>query len=197
MPIAELLLQTFDHEMKATRRLLERIPEGKADFKPHDKSMPMGRLAVHVSRLPQLIITMLTTPSLDLSTMKVPPMDFETRTKMLADFDALTSEARKALAGATDDQLNQHWPLRWGERVLSDEPRSLLYYTLFLNHMVHHRAQLGVYLRSMNCPFLPSMGLPLMTVWGSSTTRSPRPRQTRQGAWARTGGARRGEATKR
>jgi uncharacterized damage-inducible protein DinB len=152
MSIAELLLQTFDHETKATRRLLEQIPGGKAEYKPHDKSMPMGRLAVHMATLPRFLITMLTTPSLDLSSMKWPPMVFESRAKVLADFEALIADARQGLAGATDPQLNQHWRMTWGEKVIADQPRSLLYYTMFLNHMVHHRAQLGVYLRLNDLP---------------------------------------------
>jgi uncharacterized damage-inducible protein DinB len=152
MSIAELLLQTFDHETKATHRLLEQIPEGKVEFKPHDKSMPMGRLAVHVATLPRFLITILTTPSLDLSSMKWPPMVFESRAKLLSEFEALIAEARQDLAGATDEQLNQHWRMTWGEKVIADEPRSLLYYTMFLNHMVHHRAQLGVYLRLNDLP---------------------------------------------
>lgn len=152
MRIADLLLQTFDHEIKVTHRFLQGFPEGKAEFKPHEKSMAMGRLAVHVARLPQLILTMLTTPFLDFSAMERPALDFESRARLLADFDTLAAEARKALAGATDEQLNQHWPLKWGEKILVDEPRSLLFYSLFLNHMVHHRAQLGVYLRLNDLP---------------------------------------------
>lgn len=152
MTIAKILLQTFDHEMPGTRATLERIPEDRADYKPHAKSMPMGRLAVHVARLPQFMITILNTPSLDLATVKWPPLVFESRAKLLADFDALAAEARKALAGATDAQLEQSWRLIWGEKVLADESRSVLFHTMFLHHLIHHRAQLGVYLRLNDLP---------------------------------------------
>lgn len=160
MKIADILLQDFDLEMLGTRTTLERIPEDKADYKPHEKSMPMGRLAVHVARLPQFLITILETPSLDLASAKWPPLVFESRARLLAEFDRLAAEARKALASATDEQLEAIWKLVWGEKLLAEAPRSLLYRTLFLNHLVHHRAQLGVYLR-LN-------GLPVPSLYGPS-----------------------------
>jgi len=152
MNLADALLPTFDHEMKGTRVVLERVPEDKLDFKPHEKSMPMGRLAVHVARLPRFLITILDTPSLDLASMKWPPLVFESRAKVLAEFEALTAEARQALAGATDEQLGQPWKLSWGEKVLADQPRLGLYHSMFLHHLIHHRAQLGVYLRLNDRP---------------------------------------------
>ena len=152
MTIAEILLQNFDVEMRGTRVTLERIPADKIDYQPHAKSMPMGRLAVHVARLPQFMITICTTPSLDLATVTWPPLVFESREKLLAEFDALIAEARKTLVAATDEQLEQPWRLTWGEKVLADGPRSLLYRTMFLDHLIHHRAQLGVYLRLNDLP---------------------------------------------
>jgi uncharacterized damage-inducible protein DinB len=152
MGTADILLKTFDQEMKGTGVVLERIPEDRVDFKPHDKSMPMGRLAAHVARLPRLLITLLTTPSLDMAAAKWPPLVYESREKVLAEFAAGTAEARKLLAGATDAQLDQPWKLAWGEKVLAEGPRSILYFSMFLNHVVHHRAQLGVYLRLNDRP---------------------------------------------
>jgi uncharacterized damage-inducible protein DinB len=152
MQVATLLLQTFDSEMRGTRATLERIPANQADYQPHAKSMPMGRLAAHVARLPQFMITILGTPSLDLATAKWPPLVFESKEKLLADFDTLATEARRILASATDEQLGQHWRMTWGEKVLADEPRAVLHHTLFLHHLVHHRAQLGVYLRLNDLP---------------------------------------------
>jgi uncharacterized damage-inducible protein DinB len=152
MTIAGILLQTFDLEMRGTRATLERIPADKADYKPHAKSMPMGRLAAHVARLPQFMITILSTPALDLGSVKWPPLVFESREKLLGDFDALAAEARRILASATDEQLAQPWRLTWGEKVIADQSRAVLYHTLFLNHLIHHRAQLGVYLRLNDLP---------------------------------------------
>jgi len=152
MTTAELLLQDFDMEMANTRRTLERIPEDKPDYKPHEKSMPMGKLARHVATLPKLGTFILTTPSLDLTTAKWPDMIFSSREKLLADFDALAAEARAALAASSDADLAATWKFSYGEHVISDVPRSLSFRHLFFNHLIHHRAQLGVYLRLNDVP---------------------------------------------
>jgi uncharacterized damage-inducible protein DinB len=159
MKIADALLQTFDHEMKGTQVVLERVPEDKLDFKPHEKSMPMGRLAVHVARLPRFLNTILDTPALDLAALKWPPLVFESRAKVLAEFADLAAEARQALAGATEEQLGQPWRLSWGEKVLAEGPRLVLYNSMFLHHLIHHRAQLGVYLRLNDRP-VPALSGP-------------------------------------
>ncbi len=158
MTIAEILLQDFDNEMKGTRTTLERVPENNPDFKCHDKSMPMGRLAVHVATLPRFGITILTTDELDLAASKFPSMVFESREKLLADFDAVAAEARAALAKSTDEDLQKNWKLSWGDKTIADAPRSLLYRSMFFNHIIHHRAQLGVYLRLNNVPVPPLYG---------------------------------------
>ena len=156
MRVGELLLQNFDSELRGTRATLERIPETGADFKPHGKSMPMGRLAVHVARLPRFLTTILTTSELDLGAISWPPLVFESREKLLAEFDALAAEARQALAAAGDEELEQLWTLSWGGKVLAHQSRALLFSSMFLNHLVHHRAQLGVYLRLNDLP-VPSI----------------------------------------
>ena len=158
MTISETLLQDFDTEMKGTRTTLERIPEANPDFKCHEKSMPMGRLAVHVATLPRFGITILTTDALDLATEKWPSMVFESREKLLADFDDLAAKARSALASATDEDLKKHWKMTWGDKPIADAPRSILYRTMFFNHLIHHRAQLGVYLRLNDVPVPPLYG---------------------------------------
>ena len=152
MTTAELLLQDYDIEMANTRRTLERVPEDKADYKPHERSMPFGRLAVHVGTLPRFGTTILTTPSLDLATAKWPELVFVSREKLVADFDALAAEARTALASASDADLAAPWKFSFGDKVLSDGPRSLAFRHMFFNHLIHHRAQLGVYLRLNDVP---------------------------------------------
>lgn len=152
MTIAEILLQDFDQEMRGTRTTLERVPEGNPDFKCHDKSMPIGRLAMHVATLPRLANTILTTDSLDLATSKWPPLVFESREKLLAQFDTLAAEARANLASASDEHLQKPWRFTFGEKLISDAPRSATYRSMFFNHLIHHRAQLGVYLRLNNVP---------------------------------------------
>ena len=152
MTTAEVLLQDYDIEIANTRRTLERVPEDKPDYKPHEKSMPMGKLAVHVATLPRLGTFVLTTPSLDLTTAKWPDMTFVSRVKLLADFAALAAEARAALAASSDADLATPWKFSYGEHVLSNSPRSLAFRHMFFNHMIHHRAQLGVYLRLNDVP---------------------------------------------
>jgi uncharacterized damage-inducible protein DinB len=152
MTTAELLLQDYDMEMGMTRRTLERVPEDKGEYKPHEKSMAMGRLAVHVATLPRLGTFILTTPSLDLTTAKWPDMTFVSRQKLLADFDVLAAEARAALAAASDDELAATWKFSFGDKVISNSARSLAFRHMFVNHLIHHRAQLGVYLRLNDVP---------------------------------------------
>ena len=158
MTIAEILLQDFDQEMKGTRTTLERVPEGNPDFKCHNKSMPMGKLAVHVGTLCRFGIAILTTDEMDIANAKFPPMVFESREKLLSDFDAIAAEARTALASATDEHLQKHWKLTYGGQAIADAPRRILYRTMFFNHLIHHRAQLGVYLRLNDIPVPPLYG---------------------------------------
>ncbi|MCL2659892.1 MAG: DinB family protein [Acidobacteriaceae bacterium] len=147
MTIAEVLLQDYDREMKGVRTTLERVPEKNPDFKPHEKSMPMGRLAVHVATLPMFGYQILTTDSMDLTKQKWPDMSFVSRQKLLADFDAASAQARAALAKCSDADLQKNWKFSFGDKVIADEPRGALYRAMFFNHLIHHRAQLGVYLR--------------------------------------------------
>jgi uncharacterized damage-inducible protein DinB len=151
MTIAEVLLLDYDAEIANTRRILERIPDN-AQWKPHDKSMPMGRLAVHVSRLPDFATTILTTDDLNLANHKFPPMVFESTAQLLAELEKTSTEARHALESSTDERLQAHWKLSWGEKTIAEGPRAVLYRTMFLNHLVHHRGQLSVYLRLNEVP---------------------------------------------
>ena len=154
MTTAELLLQDFDMEMGMTRRTLERIPEDKPDYKPHEKSMPMGKLTMHVVTLPLFGKIILTTPSLDLANTDIPHPDltFRSRDAALAAFDAAATEARAVLTTASDADLAVQWKFSFGEHVISNSPRSLAFRHMFFNHLIHHRAQLGVYLRLNDVP---------------------------------------------
>jgi uncharacterized damage-inducible protein DinB len=153
MTTSELLLEDFDAEMANTRRTLERIPE-TPDYKPHDKSMACGRLAMHVATLPGFGKTILTTPGMDMAkpTVPRPDMTFTTRDNLLATFDSNAAEARKALAAASDDDLAAVWPFSFGEHVILQKPRSATFRLMFSHHLIPHRAQLGVYLRLNDIP---------------------------------------------
>lgn len=147
MTIAEILLLDFDAEIANTSRTLERIPGNDPQWKPHEKSMAIGRLAVHVARLPEFSTQILTTPELNLATAKFPPFVFESTQQLLSELNQSAAEAKSRLAAASDDDLRKSWKLSYGDKIITEGPRMLLYRTMFLNHLVHHRAQLGVYLR--------------------------------------------------
>lgn len=150
--ISEILLLDFDNEIAGTRRLLERIPENNPQWKPHEKSMPIGRLALHTARLPQLCTRFLTTEELNMDKEKWPEIIFESTAHLLSELDRTAAEAKSHLAASSDDDLRKHWKLSFQGRNFVDAPRMTLYHTMFLNHLVHHRAQLGVYLRLLNIP---------------------------------------------
>jgi uncharacterized damage-inducible protein DinB len=152
MKLSEVLLLDFDSEMEKTRKTLERVPVDKPDWTPHAKSMPMGRLAMHVATLPGFGLHIMTSPDYDLQTGKQPPLVLESREKLLEAFDQSSSALRAQTASMSDEELMQHWRLRAGDRVFADGPRAAVYRGVFLNHLIHHRAQLGVYLRLLDVP---------------------------------------------
>jgi len=147
MTINELLLIEFDEEMKKTRATLERVPADKADFTPHPRSAPMGRLAPHVAQLPGFGLSILTTPELDFASGNYKPVPFESAAQLVKLLDEGAAQTRAALAALPEDKWNDHWKLMTGGKILFEGSRFLAYRQMFLNHIVHHRAQLGIYLR--------------------------------------------------
>lgn len=147
MPINELLLSEFDEEVKKTRAALERVPADKKEFAPHPKSMPLGRLAPHVAELGGFGESVLTTPGLDFSQGSYKPLAFESVAQLLKAFDEGSAKVRAALQSTPDEAWKQNWKLSFQGKTIFDGSRFLAYRQMFLNHLVHHRAQLGVYLR--------------------------------------------------
>lgn len=152
MLVSELLLPEFDEEMKLTRSTLERVTFDKPDFAPHPKSMPLGRLAPLVAQLAGFGVSVLTAPELDFSKGAYKPAEFKSAAQLVALFDEGAIKARKALVGVPDEAWNQNWKLIMQGKNLFDGTRFLAYRQMFLNHLVHHRAQLGVYLRLNDQP---------------------------------------------
>lgn len=154
MTIAEVLLQDYDIEMEMTRRVLERVPENNPEFKCHDKSMPLGRLTMHVATLPIFGKTILTTPYMDMKDPATswPDQTFRSRDAALAAFDTNAADCRAALADCSDADLTAPWKFSFGDHVISNGPRSLAYRHMCFNHLLHHRAQLSVYLRLNDVP---------------------------------------------
>lgn len=158
MSVTDLLLTEFDAEMKTTRTTLERVPFDKQGFAPHAKSMPLDKLAPHVAELPGFGVTILTTPELDFSTgpqRSRPP--FEPR-GLLKAFDENAATAREALKNVPDSAWTQPWKLSFQGKPIFSGSRFLAYRQMFLNHLVHHRAQLGVYLRLNDKPLPATYG---------------------------------------
>jgi uncharacterized damage-inducible protein DinB len=158
MSIADALLPEFDREMGVTRRLLERVPDGQLAWQPHPKSMTLGRLAEHLAELPQWVGATVTQSSLDLATARRPEgsQPPASRAAVLAMFDANVSAARGVLAGRSDAELMAPWSLLRGEQTIFTMPKAGVLRAFVLNHIVHHRGQLSVYLRLQDVP-LPSI----------------------------------------
>ena len=155
MPIADTLLPEFDHEMSVTRKLLERVPEEKFDWKPHPKSMSLGGLATHVANIPYWGLVTLTQSELDVAGS--PTLEpAATRAELLAAFDQRVAETRAALAGRGDGELMSPWALKRGTQTIFAMPKAAVWRSFVLNHLVHHRGQLSVYLRLNDVP-VPSM----------------------------------------
>ena len=152
MTIAQILLEDFDIEIEMTRKILAAVPADRPDYKPHEKSMPLGKLAMHVTTLPTLGTKVLTLPSLDLTNAQWPPLVMVSSQQLLHDFDTLAAEARAALAISTDQDLQQIWKFSYGNYIISENTRSSTFRHIFFSHMIHHRAQLGVYLRLNDLP---------------------------------------------
>jgi hypothetical protein len=156
--ITELLLSEFDEEAKKTRAMLERVPM-KADFAPHAKSMPLGKLAPHVAELAGFGASILTTPELDFGSgpPRVRP-PFESPEQLVKAFDEGAAKVREALKNTKDDAWTESWKLSFQGKPLFAGSRFLAYRQMFLNHLVHHRAQLGVYLRLNDTPLPATYG---------------------------------------
>jgi uncharacterized damage-inducible protein DinB len=158
MPISELLLLEFDVEVKKTRKTLERLPEDNKEFAPHAKSMPLSKLAPHVAQLAGFGLTVLTTPELDFSKGSYKPVPFESVAQLVSVLDEGAAKTRVALQNTTDEAWTQNWKLSFQGKPIFEGSRFLAYREMFLNHLVHHRAQLGVYLRLNGKPVPATYG---------------------------------------
>jgi uncharacterized damage-inducible protein DinB len=158
MPINEFLLSELDEEIKKTRTTLERVPADKKDYAPHSKSMPMGKLAPHVAQLAGFGLTILTTPSYDFSTGSIKPLPFESTAQLVQALDEGAAQVRAALQATPDSAWKENWKLTFQGKTIFEGNRFLAYREMFLNHLVHHRAQLGVYLRLNEKPVPATYG---------------------------------------
>ncbi|WP_284238901.1 DinB family protein [Paenibacillus glycanilyticus] len=144
------------HELNNTRRILERLPDEHMTWKPHVKSMTLGGLSTHLINLLNWQIAIVLYPEFDLSTVPLRREALESREAVLEEFDANVIKLNKLIDECDETTLGEDWTLRNGDHIILRQPRALALRTFGLNHMVHHRAQLGVYLRLLDIP-LPGL----------------------------------------
>ena len=149
MPISDLLLPEFDAEIATTRKVLERVPDDRIEWKPHEKAFPMGHLAQLVAMIPGWTSVVVTRADFDIAPKEGPTAayEFQPVSSILALFDKSVADARPLIAGATDEAFQEPWTLKAAGQDVITMSRYLSLRTHVLNHLVHHRAQLGVYLR--------------------------------------------------
>ena len=152
------LLPEFDHEMAATRRVLERVPETAFEWRPHPKSFTLGELATHLSRIPHWGSVILMQDGYDLAASGPRGPALPTLGAILEKFDANVREVRTALVDMTDGQLLQPWMLRRGDRIVMSVPKVVAVRGFVVRHLVHHRGQMTVYLRLNDVPIPPLYG---------------------------------------
>jgi uncharacterized damage-inducible protein DinB len=166
MTISELMLPEFDHEMASTRKNLERVPDQKFAWQPHPKSFSFGALATHLANIPGWASLSIGADSFDMAPGGVPRKmpQASSISEVLEAFDRNVAAARTAIAGATDEELIKPWSLLHNGQTLLTMPKMTVLRSFVLNHAVHHRAQLGVYLRLND--------LPVPSVYGPSADES-------------------------
>ncbi len=161
MAISEALLPEFDMEMANTRKHLERLPEDKLTFKPHEKSMDMGHLAGHIVEMPGWAAATMAMEEMDIAPVggaAYEPFVAKSRQQVLEAFDKGVAECRAALAKATDQEMMTPWTLLAGGNVIFKMPRVAVVRSMIMNYTIHHRAQLGVYYRMNNVPVPQAYG---------------------------------------
>jgi len=161
MNLSAMLLPEFDQETATARRLLERVPDGRFDWHPHERSMSLGRLATHVSELPSWVTNTFEEDELDIAPGGQPPFVASVlphAAAILEQFDRNAAAARATLAGAADADFEQPWTFKYAGHTVWTKPKYEVYRIFAMNHLVHHRAQLGVFLRLLDVPIPGSYG---------------------------------------
>lgn len=155
MNLGQILAQELQYEAQSTRKMLERVPD-KFDWQPHEKSMKLGRLATHVAEIPQWTRAAVTADELDFAKSDYKPATLGSAAELVEAFDKAVSDSVELLQSVSDADLMRNWQLRNGEKILMEMPKVAVIRSMVLNHLIHHRGQLSVYLRLNDVP-LPSV----------------------------------------
>jgi uncharacterized damage-inducible protein DinB len=159
MALKDALLPEFDHEMGTTRRVLERVPEAEFAWKPHDKSFNLGQLAGHVANIPHWVDAIVQNTVFDVATAEdTRPRIPESTGWLLSQFDKNVGSARAGIAGMSDPEFLAPWTFKNNDQVIFTMPRAAALRSFIMNHLIHHRGQLTVYLRLKNVPLPPVYG---------------------------------------
>jgi uncharacterized damage-inducible protein DinB len=152
MGINELFIAELQQESASTRKLLERVPLDKADWKPHEKSMPLGRLATHVAEIPGWTTVTMEQDELDFATMDYKPVIAKDNHELVKMLDENLAKALKTLKDSPDERFSENWTMRTGDKIYFTLPKAAVLRSFAFNHQYHHRAQLTVYLRLLDVP---------------------------------------------
>ena len=168
MPIIDALLQELEREAQTTKRVLERVPDAQLAWKPHQKSMSLGQLALHIATVPGGVAHIAAQPGMDAPPAFIQPAA-TTAAELVPALEESVAQARRLLGGMSDQELMEVWTLKNEGEVVMAMPRVAVLRTIMLNHWYHHRGQLSVYLRQLNVP-VPS-------IYGPSADENPFARQ--------------------
>ena len=160
MSIAQTLLPEFDHEMATTRTMLAAVPNDRAQWQPHGKSMSIARLAMHITSMPNWGLITLQQDEFDLNPPdgSRPPVQFESTAATIERFDSLVKKSRAVLAATSDAEMMAPWTLKNAGHTVFIMPKAAVFRSFVMNHMIHHRGQLSVYLRLLDVPVPPAYG---------------------------------------
>jgi uncharacterized damage-inducible protein DinB len=152
MTLAQAMTAEFKQEAANTRKMLERVPEGRFDWRPHEKSMSLGRLAGHIAESSSWVLEVVGSTELDFAQSDYKPFEPESSAELLTEFDKHAAGFEEAMAGKSDEEMLVEWTMKSGDHVIAQLPRVAAVRGFILSHTYHHRGQLSVYLRLLEVP---------------------------------------------
>lgn len=156
MAIKDVFIEELKQESVSTKKMLERVPFDHKDWKPHEKSMSIGRLATHIAELPHWVTDCIQSSEYDFASKPFNPYTASSQEELIGIFHKNMDKALDDLEAVTDEQLNRHWTLRRGDFIIRSAEKRKIIRSMCIDHFIHHRGQLSVYLRLLNVP-VPGM----------------------------------------